>query len=211
MRILQIKHLFILLSILIQIGLLSCGSDSSDTSTKSGSGESSPTSIALKKSAKVNIDLVWVFKNLPTNLKMELYEPPSQRPFTLWETGTGKDESKLSFSKPIYGDGKRIILNPGTKKQFVLVMRNPSEQTIYFFAAPHRAEPEEASLGFKFKCLCINHAFSIPAKETWYRIVELKISEGFLGDQLLVSHSIIGIDKERVKDFQKMGSDDHEH
>ncbi len=171
---------------------------------------SDPT-ISLKKSDKVMIHLNWEFKSLPQGLKMELYEPPSQRPYSLWETGSGKDESKLAFSKPISGDGKSIIMNPGSKKQFVLVMRNTTNAPVYFFAAPHRTYPEEASLGFKFKCLCINHAFNIPPGETWYRVVELKLSPGYLGNDLIVTHSIIGIDKDRVKDFQKMSQDDHEH
>jgi hypothetical protein len=199
--------------LLALIFYVNCGfesDNSQDHSKESPEGRNSKT-ISLTKSDKVNIKLVWDFKNLPSNLKMELYEPPSQRPFSLWETGSGKDESKLAFSKPIIGDGKSIILNPGTKKQFVLVIRNPKEETLHFFAAPHRAEPEEASLGFKFKCLCINHAFTIPPKETWYRVVELKLSDAFLGDNLIVSHSIIGIPKERVKDFQKSASSDHEH
>lgn len=204
----------LLKALLVLLIFINCGSGSDspqDFSKENPDGSRISRPISLTKSDKVNINLVWDFKNLPISLKVELYEPPSQRPFSLWETGSGKDESKLAFSKPILGDGKSIILNPGTKKQFVLVIRNPSDETIHFFAAPHRAEPEEASLGFKFKCLCINHAFTIPPKETWYRIVELKLSDGFLGDSLLVSHSIIGIPKERVKDFQKSASSDHEH
>ena len=102
--------------------------------------------ISLKKSDKVTIHLNWEFRSLPKDIKMELYEPPSQRPYALWETGVGKDESKLAFSKPISGDGKTIIMNPGSKKQFVLVMRNTTKSPIYFFAAPHRTSPENVNM-----------------------------------------------------------------
>ena len=73
---------------------------------------------------------------------------------------------------------------------------------MYFFAAPHVVEPAEYSLGFKFKCLCINHAFSIGPKETWYRVVELRVSKDVVGDNLNITHTIVGIDKDKMKQFE---------
>lgn len=165
--------------------------------------------VELKRSDRVAIELQWIFKNLPPGMKVEHYEVSAQRPVGLWETGSHADLKKIPVSIPVPGDGKTIIMNPGSKKLFVLVVRNPTSQTLHFFASPHRTDPDEASLGFKFKCLCVNHAFTIPPGEIWYRIVELKLAPNFLGDQLLVTHSIIGLTDDRVSGFQGTDHGDH--
>jgi hypothetical protein len=58
-------------------------------------------------------------------------------------------------------------------------------------------------LGFKFKCLCVNHAFTVPKGEVWYRVVEIRLAPDFLGDSLSLTHNLIGITKDRVSEFQK--------
>ncbi len=146
-------------------------------------------------STKVSID--WLYKD--TAAKIELYEP-KDRP-RLWETRSVKSMSELPVAGKIQDAAFKLA--PGEKKRFVLVVRNDSDKPLYFFAAPHQALPVEHTLGFKFKCLCVNHAFIVPPREIWYRVVELQMSEGFVGDTLAITHTIIGIDEKRAKEFSR--------
>lgn len=63
--------------------------------------------------------------------------------------------------------------------------------------------PAEGSLGFKFKCLCVNHAFYIPSNEIWYRVVELRTGTEVLGKELKISHTLVGMDEDRIRLYQK--------
>lgn len=63
--------------------------------------------------------------------------------------------------------------------------------------------PTEGSLGFKFKCLCVNHAFCISSNEIWYRVIELRIGTEALSKGLKISHTLVGMDEDRVRLYQK--------
>ncbi|TGN19986.1 LIC11469 family lipoprotein adhesin Lsa20 [Leptospira idonii] len=154
------------------------------------------------KSNVVEIQIKWEYSQIP--LRMDIREPSGSQSLTLWATGTVAKGRPAPFSVSI--PDSKIFLKPGSKKQFLLVMENPSDKAVHFFAAPHHAHPVEHSFGFKFKCLCVNHAFSIPAGETWYRVVEIRLSPDFLGDKLILTHNLIGITKERVAEFEKAAS-----
>jgi len=152
--------------------------------------------------AKITIN--WEYKNFAE--KVELFEAKGYP--RLWETKSVKTVAEL----PIAGrlEAASFTLDPGARKRFVLVMRNDGNKPLYFFAAPHQTHPVEHSLGFKFKCLCVNHAFTVGPKEVWYRVVELQLAEGFVGDALTVTHTIIGIDAARAKEFsQPVGGTDN--
>nr|WP_232380827.1 hypothetical protein [Leptospira ainlahdjerensis] len=152
---------------------------------------------------QIQVSILWEKKHFP--FEMELFEGASQRPVDLWATGTVKKISDAPVSSSIGGNG--LYLKPGSKKKFVLLVRNTSDQDFYFFAAPHSMEPAESSLGFKFKCLCINHAFYVPAGEIWYRVVELRTGREALGKELRITHTLVGMDEKRVQLYQKrMGS-----
>lgn len=151
------------------------------------------------KAKQVHIQISWEYSQIP--LKMQIYEPSVGQALDLWTTGSVTDAKPKPFSIPI--EDSSFWMSPGSKKQFVLVMKNESDKEIYFFAAPHQALPVEHSFGFKFKCLCVNHAFIVPPKETWYRVVELRLSPEFVGDRLSITHHIIGMSKERMFEFKK--------
>ncbi|ASV10610.1 LIC11469 family lipoprotein adhesin Lsa20 [Leptospira santarosai] len=148
---------------------------------------------------QIQVRILWEKKKFP--LEMELYEGASQRPVELWATGNVKDLSEAPVSSKI--EGSELYIKPGSKKKFVLVVRNTTERDFYFFAAPHSMVPAENSLGFKFKCLCINHAFYIPPRETWYRVVELRTGGEALGKELKISHTLVGMDEDRLRLYQK--------
>lgn len=148
---------------------------------------------------QIRVEILWEKKRFP--FEMELFEGASQRPVELWATGTVKDLSEAPVSSPISGND--LYLKPGSKKKFVLVVRNRSDRDFYFFAAPHSMEPAESALGFKFKCLCINHAFYVPPGEIWYRVVELRTGGEALGKELKIAHTLVGMDEERIQIYQK--------
>lgn len=152
-----------------------------------------------KKASKVSIQIQWETTTLP--LEMEIRELSGAQTLALWTTGSVKEGKQTPFGDLI--PESTLVLKPGSKKQFLLVMKNPTDTPVYFFAAPHSALPVEHSFGFKFKCLCVNHAFTVPPKETWYRVVEIRLAPDFLGDQLALKHNLIGISRERMLQFEK--------
>ena len=141
--------------------------------------------------------LDWQYQGLPAAMKVyELKAGPEPK---LWQTATVKDRASLPVGKEI--DKGEIRLEKGSAKRFVLVYANPENRPVYFFATPHHAEPAEFSLGFKFKCLCIDHAYAVPPREFWYRIVELRTSRDMRGDRIALTHTLVGIDEARMKKF----------
>ncbi len=145
----------------------------------------------------VKVKISWVARDFP--LSMKIYEPALQRQIPLWETNSVKSKEKLPVSIEI--PDSTFTMQPGSKKFFVLVTYNSTQEPVYFFAAPHQVTPPEFSLGFKFKCLCVNHAFQVPVGEYWYRMVELRMSKNFRGNEIDISHDLIGLTKERMQDF----------
>lgn len=168
---------------------------------KPSSNAGKPQDVQISDSVKVKIS--WNYRDFP--LKMQIYEP-AVRQLNLWEKGSKPNLEKLPVSSLI--ESSSFNMFPGSKKVFVLVAHNPTQETFYFFAAPHSVNPPEFSLGFKFKCLYVNHAFTVPAGEYWYRVVELRMSKNFRGNEIDISHDLIGLTYERMKDFdnQKLPS-----
>jgi hypothetical protein len=165
------------------------------------------TPVTPSKSKVVEIQIKWDYTQIP--LKMQIREPSGSQVLALWTTGSIKKGKPAPYGNEI-SDGK-LFLKPGSKKQFLLVMENETVEPVYFFAAPHQALPVEHSFGFKFKCLCVNHAFTVPSKETWYRVVEIRLAPDFLGDQLTLTHNIIGMTKERMSEFEKSATKSMPH
>ncbi|WP_404820692.1 LIC11469 family lipoprotein adhesin Lsa20 [Leptospira yasudae] len=169
------------------------------TCKKDGSGATQAENLASDPQRQIQVQILWEKKSFP--LEMELYEGASQRPVDLWATGNVKTLSEAPVSEKISGND--LYLKPGSKKRFVLVVKNTSDRDFYFFAAPHSMVPAEASLGFKFKCLCVNHAFYVPAKEIWYRVVELRTGGETLGKEMKITHTLVGMDEDRIQLYQK--------
>lgn len=187
-----------LLFLMVSLIFLSC----SEKEEKLTHGHHQTTVTNPQPANKVKLDVKWEYTSLP--LEMEIREPSGAQSLTLWTTGTVQEGKRAPFGDPI--PGAQIVLKPGSKKQFLLVMKNSTEKPVYFFAAPHSAMPVEHSFGFKFKCLCVNHAFSIPPNETWYRVVEIRLAPDFLGDTLVLTHNLIGISRERMLQFEQSAS-----
>lgn len=154
--------------------------------------------LALEASAEpLTAKIDWQYQNIAPG--MHIYELKSGTKAPLWQTATVKDGALLPVGKEI-ADGE-LHIEKGTPKRFVLVYQNTGDTPLYFFATPHRAEPAEYSLGFKFKCLCIDHAYSVGPHETWYRVVELRTSREMAGNTLALTHMLVGIDRARMEKF----------
>ena len=146
----------------------------------------------------IRVRLRW--QNHGLDSLMEVFHLPPGNLAKLWEMGTGADEGAMPIGDVM--DDSSLDVAPGSNTRFVLVMRNPTDAPLYFFAAPHHVNPVQLSLGFKFKCLCINHAFEIPPGEIWYRVIELRMDEGFVGNGITIEHALIGLDEARKKEFE---------
>lgn len=147
--------------------------------------------------AGVKVNIGWEYRGVESPI--ELFEVKG-RPH-LWETKSVKSSETAPIGTRI--GTSAFEMSPQEVRRFVLVMKNNSDKPIYFFAAPHQVLPPEYSLGFKFKCLCVNHAYTVGPHETWYRVVELRLSDGFVGDKMSITHTIIGIDAKRAKEFSQ--------
>lgn len=147
----------------------------------------------------VKVKILWEYTNLPHAMK--IYEVDPKKKTRLWEMGSVKVLTEAPVTSEIVES--TLLMKPGQKKRFVLIFTNPDPKPYYFFAAPHHAVPAEHSLGFKFKCLCTNHAYTAGPHEIWFRVVEFNLSKDFEGTELSLSHNVIGITKERMNNFSK--------
>jgi len=143
----------------------------------------------------MKISLKWEYKDFAPQIT--IHEPKGTAP--LWSMGNVKDESDAPIGALIKGD--TILMAKGSTRKLVLAVRNDTGEPIFFFAAPHFMSPPEGALGFKFKCLCVNHAFKIDPGKTWFRVVELRASEHVMGNELAVTHAIVGLERSRAEDF----------
>lgn len=151
----------------------------------------SPIPLLEAAKPKIQVQLEWEYQNLKGT--MQLYEPHPNKQLALWKTASVKKKNQLPVGKKIVG--QFLEMKPGEKKRMVLVLENNTDQAQHFFAAPHSMTPPQYSLGIKFKCLCINHAFKIPPHEMWYRVVELRMDRKKSAKPIAIKHVLIGINE----------------
>ena len=145
--------------------------------------------------APVTVNIRWEYKNFPS--KIGIYEI-SGYPVT-WEMKSVPALSQSPASKLI--EGSTFTMSPGDVKRFALVTENKSAAPLFFFAAPHTAHPAENALGFTFTCLCTGNAYRVGAGESWYRVVELRLAKEYVGSNLTLTHTIVGVDQKRAAAF----------
>lgn len=145
----------------------------------------------------VPLHVAWSYDGVPEG--MRLYElKPGDWP--VWKTEVVADAA----AAPVAGEipGATVALRPGEKKKVALFYRNATGKTVRFFAAPHSVSPAQASLGFKFLCLCTNHVYTVAPGQSWYRIVELRLARDFAGESLDVVHQLVAVDEPRAEAFR---------
>ncbi len=152
-------------------------------------------SLVAEAAGPVKVNVSWEYKDFAAKVEVREIKGRPQ----LWETQSVKSLTQAPVGEKL--GSAAFFVEPGQKKRFALVINNDSDKPLYFFAAPHVVNPAEHALGFHFMCLCINHAFSVGPRETWYRIVEFSLSEEFVGSELTLTHAVIGIDKGRADAF----------
>lgn len=134
------------------------------------------------------ITLSWEHRGIPKG--MSVYEPgPGAASLPLWHTSTAARLKDVPVAAELRAG--EVKLRPGEKRRLLLVYRNPGKAPVRFFAAPHHARPEESSLGFEFACLCMNHVYTAPPGEFWWRVVELQLDEDFAAGALDVRHVLL--------------------
>ena len=149
--------------------------------------------------ASVKVKISWSYENISEKIELFEYNPASQ--LNLWATGEKKTEKELPISKKI--SSSQFISAPGENYRFVLVMKNTSSEKKYFFAAPHIAQPGGYSLGFKFKCLCVNMVYNVSPGMYWYRVVELRISPAVKSGEIDFHHQITGLSEPESQEYMK--------
>jgi hypothetical protein len=149
--------------------------------------------------ATVKVKISWTYENPPGQMEIYEYKPASNA--QLWETGEKKNQNELPVTQKI--SNSQFISAPGENHRFVLVMKNDSLEKKFFFAAPHTVEPGGYSLGFKFKCLCVNMVFEVSPGMYWYRVVELRISSTVKPGLIVFNHQISGLTEAEAKEYMK--------
>jgi hypothetical protein len=150
---------------------------------------------AAPEPAPVPVRVAWTYDGIPPEMKLYALKPGI---WPIWQTETVERASDAPVIDEI--PASTVRLRPGEARTVALFYTNRSGRTVRFFAAPHHVEPESDSLGFKFKCLCTNHVYVVPPGRSWYRIVELKLAKGFVGDHLDIRHRLIEVDETRVEE-----------
>lgn len=153
--------------------------------------------VLTAQAGPLTVHLDWEYHELPA--RMQVYDLAPTARLTLWQTGEVADISQLPLGSE--WRNSETIMAKGATRRFVLVLRNDTAGTLHFFATPHHVDPAENALGFKFKCLCIDHAFSVPAGHVWYRVVELRTKPQMQGERLQLTHQLVGVDATRAKAF----------
>ncbi len=156
---------------------------------------SKPNSGKVETKKFMSIENKFEYTNFP--LRIKLYE--ASKPDRV---NVGKSDAVKKFSKaPLANEIKDGVIRvaSGEFKKFYMVVENTSNEDQYFFVSPHEATPVELTLGFKYLCLCYNHAFRVPAKETWFRGVSISLKDFAWGDRIHVAHKVIGINKSKYE------------
>lgn len=156
-----------------------------------------PSAGSQAAGAAVNVVLSWSYDGVPA--EMSVYEADATRPFKLWEMEAVADLALVPKGAPLTEGRTRLA--PDGRTRLVLVFHNPTPRPLYFFAAPHHMTPANATLGFKFHCLCLDQIYRVPAGQYWYRAVELTAGPAFRSDQpMRVEHVLVGVDAARARE-----------
>ena len=190
---------------ILLLALIACKESPEQANFKVDKHNITNSPLDVDVSEAVRISIKWSYKGISSEMKT--YEPAVQRPLQIWKTASVKNKEEAPISIPLKDSS--FYLSPGGHKTFVLGMKNNTDKPIYFFASPHQVHPPEHTLGFKFKCLCINHAFSVNPHHFWYRVVRLSLSKEFRGDQMKITHDLIGIDEARKMAFESNQQESH--
>lgn len=143
----------------------------------------------------VEVELAWSPEGFPG--KVRFFELSPQSIERLAETRSVRDAAR---SLPIVRevtDGK-VIVNSGSYKMVAMVIENPTNEPIYFFAAPHSIEPVEEGIGIKFICLCNGFIYRAKPHMYWYRIMQLKISPANRSPKFKLMHSVRRVDPKNL-------------
>jgi len=72
----------------------------------------------------------------------------------------------------------------------LVVLRNPLDRPVRFWAAPHLPVPHHAETALMIRCLCTGETYEVPAGGTWVRAVQFGIRRRDAVDRMAVAHVI---------------------
>jgi hypothetical protein len=143
----------------------------------------------------VGVEVAWEYEKFPA--KIELYDVTEENRNNISKTGSQflSDKNPNTVFKAKWRS-RFFDLKAGASKPFVLVIRNPTKQDLYFFATPHLVQPAHATLGHHFECLCNHSIFHVPAESVWYRVVRLQVWDDYKHKKMKLLHTIVGVSQE---------------
>jgi len=154
-------------------------------------------SAAAAEKAPVALRVGWDYEGVPAGMSLYELKPGN---WDVWTTSVAPSAAQAPVARQI--PGATVFLKPGESRRVALVYANATNKPVSFFAAPHTVSPVQAALGFKFRCLCVNRAYTVPPGGVWYRVVELRLARDFIGEKLEVVHQLLAVDEKSAADFR---------
>lgn len=142
----------------------------------------------------VRAQILFSYKNM--DQKIRLFEVPTKMVLDLGIHGNMGLDTATPFGAPLPPE---FVLRRGEVKYFAMVIENPSNSPLYFYASFHQIRPEEEAIGYVLNCLCINQLFVVPAKTRWYRIGSVVLTTNFPGDVIAFQHNVFGMTAKEVQ------------
>ena len=131
----------------------------------------------------------WVLPQaFPATITM--YRPLADQPAWLMKTFPADQPPQpgRDLGEPIADGTLRVTLDEA--QRVVVVLQNPLDRPVRFWAAPHLPTPHSAEPALMIRCLCTGDTYEVPAHGTWMRVLELGIRRRQAVDTLAVTHVI---------------------
>ena len=151
-----------------------------------------------KKKEKVNYQFVFHLRNFP--LKIKIFDITDKRKLKVGSTAVIKSLKDLPAKRE--WPNQTVTSFAGEEKKFLFVIENQTDKDFYFYATPHRWDPEEEAIGTTLYCLCYNTLFRIPSGMVWYRVGLLSTQPISGEGKSTIVHRIVGVDKSRALQMQ---------
>ncbi|HEX7672818.1 MAG TPA: hypothetical protein VF412_01535 [Bdellovibrio sp.] len=151
------------------------------------------------------------FKNTGgLDLQYETYDLPLIFKDKVGTNGSITDIRQLTPIKKLKND--ELTLGENETKLIGLVVRSKSHKAYDFFVAPHSTNQPQATLDFKFNCLCYHHVYHLEKGKMWYRVMELQNTVlAKAGKTIVLSHEFIPWDGTKDKEPQDSSESEHHH
>lgn len=149
---------------------------------------------------QVTVELNWKYHNFP--FKMKVFELAPSANESLFATRNDDDYRRhypILRELPTNENGHVLNTTSGRNIPLLLVFENPTDEPVYFYAAPHSVYPAELSLGMKFFCLCTGKAYRSAPHSSWTRVINLRLSGENRSSFYRLAHDIFRADRKKTE------------